>query len=164
MAEVITPETASTICRQWKESGKRLVFTNGIFDLLHVGHAKYLQAAKAFGDKLVVGVNSDASVRSIKGPLRPILPAADRAELLASLVPVDLVVIFEDTTASGLIELLKPDIYVKGGDWAGKELPESDAVKRCGGEIHFVPTVPERSTSDIISTIVERYCGIEHGH
>ncbi len=148
----------------WRASGETLVFTNGVFDLLHVGHLRYLRSARALGDRLIVGVNGDESVKTLKGPLRPILPEAERAELVASLAPVDLVVVFQEATASSLIEALCPHIYVKGADWAGKPLPEAEAVKRCGGEIRFVPLTPGRSTSDIISTIVERYCGIEHGH
>ncbi len=157
-------EKAKQVADAWRSLGETLVFTNGVFDLIHVGHLRYLRAAKALGDRLIVGVNGDDSVSKLKGPLRPILPAAERAEILSSLTPVDLVVVFEEITASSLIEALCPHIYVKGADWAEKHLPEAEAVERCGGEIRFVPLVAGRSTTDVISTIVERFCGIEHGH
>ena len=136
-----------------------MVFTNGAFDLLHVGHVRYLQAARALGDRLIVGLNSDSSVRTYKGPTRPLIAAAERAELLAALACVDFVTIFEEPTATRLVEALAPDIYVKGGDYqgapgeAGKPLPEAAAVQAAGGEVHIIPFVPGRSTSGLIERI-----------
>lgn len=129
------------------------VFTNGCFDLLHVGHTRYLQAARGLGDRLVVGINSDASVRTLKGPTRPILPENERAELLASLACVDYVVIFSEPTADKLLSALRPAIYAKGGDYSADTLPESSTVRAYGGEISIVPFVPGRSTTDIVARI-----------
>lgn len=132
-----------------------VVFTNGHFDLLHVGHVRYLQAARALGDTLIVGLNSDASCAARK-PGRPLVPQADRAELLAALGCVDAVVIFDDLTAIGLVEALRPTIYVKGGDWGrpgGPYPPEAAVVEAYGGRIAYLPYVPDRSTTLIIQRI-----------
>jgi D-beta-D-heptose 7-phosphate kinase/D-beta-D-heptose 1-phosphate adenosyltransferase len=133
-----------------RERGERIVFTNGCFDILHVGHARSLQRARALGDCLVVGVNSDESTRRLKGPQRPIVPEADRAELLAALRCVDLVTIFEETTPEVLLELVRPAIHVKGGDYTPENLPEADLVRRLGGEVVIVPLEAGRSTTDIV--------------
>ncbi len=144
----------------WRAAGRRVVFTNGAFDLLHVGHTRYLQAARALGDLLIVGLNSDISVRGYKGPDRPLLPAAERAELLAALGCVDYVVIFDDPTATRLVEAIAPDVYVKGGDYddseagaAGKPLPEAEAARAAGGEVRIVPFVAGHSTTGLIERI-----------
>ena len=132
-----------------------VVFTNGHFDLLHVGHVRYLQAARALGDTLIVGLNSDASCAARK-PGRPLVPQADRAELLAALGCVDVVVIFDDLTAIGLVEALHPSIYVKGGDWGtpgGPHPPEAAVVEAYGGRVAYLPYVPDRSTTLIIQRI-----------
>jgi rfaE bifunctional protein nucleotidyltransferase chain/domain len=132
-----------------------VVFTNGHFDLLHVGHVRYLHAARALGDALVVGLNSDASCAARK-PGRPLVPQEDRAELLAALGCVNVVVIFEDLTASNLVEVLKPQVYVKGGDWGrpgGPRPPEADIVEGYGGRVEYLPYVPDRSTTLIIERI-----------
>lgn len=132
-----------------------VVFTNGHFDLLHVGHLRYLQAARALGDALVVGLNSDASTAARK-PGRPLVPEAERAELLAALGCVDVVVIFDAPTANALVEALRPDIYVKGGDWGrpdGPRPPEAEIVTTYGGQVAFLPYVPDRSTTLIIQRI-----------
>ncbi len=136
-----------------------LVFTNGCFDLLHVGHLRYLQTARTFGRALVVGLNSDASVASIKPPKpgqppRPIVPQAQRAELLAALKPVDAAVIFAETTATATIAALEPDVYVKGGDYTPATLPETPAVEACGGRIELVPFEISTSTSAIVTRIL----------
>ncbi len=135
----------------WRATGKRLVLTNGTFDILHVGHVRYLQAARAMGDILVVGINSDASARGYKGPNRPVVPQDERAEIVAALRCVDFVTIFDEPTAIGLVQALHPDIYVKGGDYDGsKPLPEAEAVRAYGGEVRIVPFVPGHSASRII--------------
>ncbi len=147
-----------------RAAGKRLVFTNGVFDLLHPGHVRYLAAARALGDVLIVGLNSDASVRRIKGPGRPIQDQAARAEVVAALAAVDFVVIFDEDTAAELVGFIRPDIYVKGGDYAGVEAnrwPEAEVVRAYGGEVRTLGFAPGHSTSEIIRKIAERYgrCG-----
>lgn len=132
-----------------------VVFTNGHFDLLHVGHVRYLQAARALGDALMIGLNSDASC-AVRKPGRPLVPQEDRAELLAALGCVDAVMIFDDLTASGLVEALQPEIYVKGGDWGrpgGPRPPEADIVEAYGGRVAYLPYVPDHSTTLIIRRI-----------
>ena len=133
-------------------AGKRLVFTNGCFDLLHVGHVRYLQGARAFGDALAVGLNGDASVCSLKGPGRPLNTEDDRAEILAALACVDAVTIFHEPRATNLIATVRPHIYVKGGDYGLDSLnpEERAALQAAGSEIRFVALVPGRSTTGII--------------
>lgn len=140
-----------------RAAGRRIVFTNGHFDLLHVGHLRYLQAARALGDVLIVGVNDDATTTARKGPGRPIVPEDERAELLAGLACVDYVTIFHEPTAERCLELLRPDVYVKGGDYApgGAELPEARVVAAQGGETVIIPLVPGRSTSALVAAIRE---------
>jgi D-glycero-beta-D-manno-heptose 1-phosphate adenylyltransferase len=136
-------------------AGQRVVFTNGVFDLLHVGHVRYLQAARALGDALVVGLNSDASTEAIK-PGRPFVPEAERAEVLAALACVDVVVVFRGREAGALVAALRPEIYVKGGDWGrpgGKQPPEAAAVAAYGGRIEYLPYAPGHSTSNLIARI-----------
>lgn len=133
--------------------GKTVVFTNGCFDLVHAGHLKVLEWAKRQGDILVVGLNSDASVRKLKGPRRPILPLADRAALLAALKPVDFVTWFSEDTPRALIRRLRPDVLVKGGDWAADSIVGREFVKK----VVRVPLMKGRSTSGIISTVLGRY-------
>lgn len=140
---------------QWRP----LVLTNGCFDLIHAGHVRYLQAAKQFGQTLVVGLNSDQSVRAIKPtapgkPARPIVPAMQRAEVVAALKPVDAVVIFEEQTAERLIRLLQPDVYVKGGDYQLSTLPEAPVVQGYGGQIELIPIEISSSTTAIIDRIL----------
>lgn len=141
--------------REWREAGLRLVLTNGTFDLLHIGHLRYLEAARAKGDLLVVGINSDASVRGYKGPGRPVVPQNERAELVAALRCVDYTIIFDEPTAVALVEALQPEVYVKGGDYApgSKPLPEAEAVEAYGGEVCIVPFVKGHSASDLIRRV-----------
>ncbi len=139
----------------WKSEKKKVVFTNGCFDLLHVGHVRYLEAARAMGDVLIVGVNSDRSVSVIKGPKRPILPEAERAELLAGLTCVDATVVFDEPDPLALITALKPDVLVKGGDWAVDQIIGREVVEAGGGEVKAVPVVPGRSTSSIIDAVLK---------
>jgi rfaE bifunctional protein nucleotidyltransferase chain/domain len=138
----------------------RLVVTNGVFDLLHAGHVAYLAAARALGDALLVGLNSDASTRGLKGPGRPITCERDRALVLLALRAVDAVVIFDEPTAGPLLEALRPPVYVKGGDYAladtgaaGSHLPEEPVVRAYGGSIHLIPYMDGRSTSALIARI-----------
>jgi rfaE bifunctional protein nucleotidyltransferase chain/domain len=136
-----------------KSLGKKIVFTNGCFDILHIGHARYLHEAKSLGDHLIVAVNSDRSVRAIKGPERPVMREEERAEMLAALGCVDSVVIFEEDTPLKVIEYLMPDILVKGGDWKPEDIVGSDAVIAAGGEVKSIPFVEGSSTTGIINTI-----------
>lgn len=162
--KLIDRTTISTIANNEKTAGKTLVFTNGCFDLLHVGHVRYLASARALGDCLIIGLNSDASVRNLKGPTRPINSQEDRAEVLAALAVVDYVVIFDEVTAEALIAAIKPDIYAKGGDYTIDTLPESKTVTAYGGKVVLLPEVPGRSSSTIIkklSAIDDR--GENHG-
>ncbi len=154
MLDKIVPEAEAAIIRK-AHAQQRIVFTNGCFDLLHVGHVRYLTAAKQLGDILVVGLNSDASVRQLKGADRPINPEADRAEILAALTVVDHVVIFADMRGSRLITILRPDLYVKGGDYSVDSLDrgEVDALRSVGAEIKILPLVPGRSTTRLIEAI-----------
>jgi len=155
MGVVVTTAELADIGRELHRQGRRVVFTNGHFDLLHVGHLRYLQAARALGDVLLVGVNDDAVTTQRKGPGRPILPAEERAELLAGLACVDLVAIFHEPTAERCIELLQPDVYVKGGDYApgGADLPEARIVAAQGGRTVILPLSAGRSTSAIVAAI-----------
>lgn len=149
---------ATALVRDAHAAGKKVVFTNGVFDLLHVGHVRYLAQARGLGDALIVGLNSDASTRAIKGEARPLLPAAERAELLQALRCVDAVVIFDEPTADKVLDALKPDIYVKGGDYAGQGPPEAPTVKRYGGDVRILQLVEDRSTSGLIDLIRQRFC------
>jgi rfaE bifunctional protein nucleotidyltransferase chain/domain len=137
----------------YRDAGRTVVFTNGHFDLLHAGHLQYLQAARKLGDALILGLNGDASTARLKGAGRPLVPAAERAQLLEALKPVTAVVIFEEDTADRVIELLKPDIYVKGGDYHNKPLPERELIESLGGEVVLIDLLPERSTSALIAKI-----------
>jgi rfaE bifunctional protein nucleotidyltransferase chain/domain len=155
MGQVLSLEEAVAWRRGRVEDGRIVVMTNGHFDLLHVGHVRYLQAARRLGDALLVGLNSDASTRARK-PGRPLVPQADRAELLAALGCVDVVVIFDDLTASALVAALRPEVYVKGGDWGqpgGPQPPEAEVVASYGGRVVYLPYVPNRSTSDLVARI-----------
>jgi D-glycero-beta-D-manno-heptose 1-phosphate adenylyltransferase len=155
---VLTLAELAAMRPAWREAGKRLVLTNGTFDLLHVGHVRYLQAARRLGDLMVVGVNSDASVRGYKEPGRPVVSQEERAEIVASLRSVDYAVIFDEPTAVTLVETLQPEVYAKGGDYApgGKPLPEAAAVAAYGGHVRIVPLVPGHSASGLIEKMRER--------
>ncbi len=146
-------EYALQLREQLRATGKSLVFTNGHFDLLHIGHLDYLEKARALGDALILGVNGDGSTEQLKGTGRPIVPAVERARLLTALRPVDAVVIFDDPTAEALIRKLQPDIYVKGGDYAHKYLPERASVEAYGGRVVLIDYLPGHSTTEIIRKI-----------
>jgi|tagenome__1003787_1003787.scaffolds.fasta_scaffold20980230_3 D-beta-D-heptose 7-phosphate kinase/D-beta-D-heptose 1-phosphate adenosyltransferase len=143
--------------RSFREAGRRIVFTNGVFDILHRGHVTYLARAKGLGDVLVVGVNADESVHRLKGPLRPINPLDDRIAVLEALSPVDLIVPFQDDTPAGVIELVRPDVFVKGGDYRREMLPEAPLVERLGGTVRILPFTEDRSTTNVIAKVREAY-------
>lgn len=145
---VLTLEMAVARVAAWRRAGQRVVLTNGCFDLVHVGHVRYLAAARRLGDALVVALNDDASVTALKGPGRPITPAAERAEILAALRAVDAVVVFAGATAVEVVQCLAPDVYAKGGDYAAahRRPPEADAAEALGGEVAFLPYVAGHST------------------
>jgi D-glycero-beta-D-manno-heptose 1-phosphate adenylyltransferase len=149
----LTREDARRIVGQLRASGVRIVFTNGVFDLLHPGHLRYLQHARALGGALLVGVNSDRSVRAIKGPDRPITSQADRAEVLEALACVDGVVIFDEDTPRDLIAALQPDVLVKGTDWAENAIVGRDIVEARGGRVVRLETEPGHSTTNIVNRI-----------
>jgi rfaE bifunctional protein nucleotidyltransferase chain/domain len=129
-----------------------VVLTNGVFDLLHVGHLRYLRAARALGDLLVVGLNADSSVRALK-PGRPLVPEAQRAELLAALEPVDLVTVFQEATADELLRLVRPAIYAKGGDYTPESLPEAPTAREVGAEVRLIPVVEGWSTTSLLAKL-----------
>jgi rfaE bifunctional protein nucleotidyltransferase chain/domain len=151
----------AALVQERQQAGERGVFTNGCFDLLHLGHVRYLQEARSLGDFLVLGLNSDSSLRLLKGPGRPLIPEDERAEILAALSCIDYVTIFNEPVASSLVELLRPAIYVKGGDYADGQsgaidtvrLPEAKVVFAYGGTVRLIPYLPHHSTSEIITAI-----------
>lgn len=154
----------SELCKvleQARAEGKTIVFTNGCFDILHIGHVRYLQDARSLGDLLVVGVNSDDSVRRLKGPERPVVPEFERVEILAALECVDYVTIFTEDTPVELILAIRPHIHVKGGDYRPEDLPEADAVRSVGGRIEIVSYTSTdtegRSTTNLIGKIVKNH-------
>jgi D-beta-D-heptose 7-phosphate kinase/D-beta-D-heptose 1-phosphate adenosyltransferase len=150
---VLTLEESIVRFAKEKRNGKRVVFTNGCFDLLHPGHIESLEAARALGDFLVVGINSDSSVRSLKGPSRPVLPEQERAEILANLECVDAVFIFPELTPRKVIATLLPDVLVKGGDWAGDQIVGREEVEAAGGQVVRIDVVPGYSTTTILEKI-----------
>ena len=153
---LIPKERIEDFCATLREAGQRVVFTNGCFDILHAGHVRYLEAARALGDCLVLGLNTDASVRRLKGETRPINTELDRAAVVGALVAVDYVVLFDEPTAQTLIEKVRPAVYAKGGDYTRETLPEAKIVEKYGGEVHFIDLVPGRSTTKIIEKIQQR--------
>jgi len=157
--KIVNLSTAVEARQKARAEGLTVVFTNGVFDILHRGHVEYLQKARSLGDMLVVGLNSDASVRRIKGPGRPINPQEDRAAVLAALACVDSVVVFEEDTPQALIEAVVPDVLVKGADWKVEEIVGADVVLRNGGRVANIELTPGRSTTDVINRIIERTKG-----
>ncbi len=149
--------------RNWQANGEKVVFTNGCFDILHAGHVRYLAAARHLGDRLVVGLNTDASVKRLKGPKRPVAPEQDRAEVLSALASVDAVTLFDDDTPEALIGMLLPDILVKGADWPVEKIAGAKAIIGHGGSVLTVPLLEGRSTTGIIETIIQLHCPQQTG-
>ena len=150
---MLTIDDAAAFAHSLRRAGLRVVFTNGVFDLLHPGHVRYLQAARAEGDALIVGVNSDRSVRAIKGPTRPLVPEGERAEILAALGCVDAVAVFDEDTPAEIIRRIQPDVLVKGADWAVDQIVGRDTVEARGGRVVRVPIETGWSTSAIVARI-----------
>jgi D-beta-D-heptose 7-phosphate kinase/D-beta-D-heptose 1-phosphate adenosyltransferase len=149
-APVVSLDDAVARVRAWQADGRSVVFTNGVFDLLHPGHVRYLRSARAEGDALVVAVNSDASVRANKGPSRPVHPDHERAELLSALDCVDLVLVFDALTPAAVIDAIQPDVLVKGADWAHDAIVGREAVEARGGRVVRMPVAAGHSTTSLI--------------
>src|ERR1700733_4278076 len=148
--KILSREQIRERVKQWRGSGERIVLANGNFDLLHVGHVRYLRGAKELGGRLVVAINSDDSVRALKGEGRPLMPAEERAEIVAALADVDAVVIFPELDVKALIREIRPDVQAKGTDYTIDSVPERDAIAECGGRVAIVGDSKDHSTSEII--------------
>jgi D-glycero-beta-D-manno-heptose 1-phosphate adenylyltransferase len=157
MGRVLDLEGARAVAEKARAAGRRVVLANGCFDLLHVGHVRYLEDARALGDLLIVGVNGDDAVRRLKGPGRPLMPAVERAEMLAALRAVDHVVVFDDDTADGLIALLRPAVHAKGTDYTTESVPERASVLAAGGQVAIAGDAKQHSTRDVIAEILARF-------
>lgn len=157
MSNVLSKESMKSLRERLKNEKKKVVFTNGVFDLIHAGHVDYLNKAKATGDVLIVGLNSDLSVKKIKGEKRPLVNQNERAFILSNLKAVDYVVIFEEETPYELINMLVPDVLVKGADWSLDKIVGSDIVLENGGKVKNIEFVSNQSTSNIIDTVLSRY-------
>ena len=151
--KIFTQETLLPELQKWREQGLKVVFTNGCFDLVHLGHVDYLEKARNLGDKLVLGLNTDASIKGLKGEERPLQDELSRARIMASLLFVDAVVLFSEPTPYNLIKLVQPDILVKGDDYSPENIVGADVVKEKGGEIKTIPFVKGYSTSNIVAKI-----------
>lgn len=151
-------EDLSVLIKDLKDKGKKIVFTNGVFDIIHRGHIEYLLSAKDLGDVLVVGLNSDKSVKIIKGEKRPVVQQDNRAFVLSNLQPVDYVVIFDEDTPYNLIKKIKPDVLVKGADWQEDKIVGADIVKSNGGDVKTIDFVENNSSTGIIERIIQLYC------
>lgn len=169
-AKIVTKEQAVRLLAGARAEGQRIVLTNGVFDLLHTGHVRYLQEARALGDLLVVALNDDQSVRRLKGPARPLVALEDRAVVVSALECVDLVVSFSDDTAETVVARLQPDVYVKGGDYSPKAqpgqkgyLPEAPIVQRYGGQVVVLCYLPGHSTTDLIRRLLESHAAHKNG-
>lgn len=152
-AEIMELEALKNEIKKQKEAGELIVFTNGCFDILHVGHIRYLKKAASLGDKLVLAVNSDSSVKKLKGGSRPFVPEAERLEMLAALEMIDYLILFSEIDARALLEEIKPQLYVKGGDYRIEDLPEAETVYNYGGKIILISEVKGKSTTNIIKKI-----------
>ncbi|MEN3026746.1 MAG: D-glycero-beta-D-manno-heptose 1-phosphate adenylyltransferase [Chlorobiota bacterium] len=155
---VVERALLGALCQHLRASAKRLVFTNGCFDVLHLGHVRYLEQARRLGDVLIVGVNSDASVRRLKGEKRPLRSEQERAALVAALKPVDFVTIFDEDTPTALIAELRPDVLVKGGDYQYEQVAGAELVRSWGGEVVILPYVEGYSTTRFVEELIRRYC------
>ena len=155
--KIKTQDELKPILDKLKKEGKKVVFTNGCFDILHVGHIRYLKEAKGYGDILVVAVNSDLSVKSIKGDKRPIVSQSERAEVVAALEMVDYVIMFDEDTPYNIIKKLQPDVLIKGGDWTIDKIIGRDIVEARGGKVIAIPFIEGASTTGIVERVLERY-------
>lgn len=153
----MTVAEAGRLAQRLRAEGKRIVFANGCFDLLHVGHVRYLDAARRLGDVLFVGINGDAAVARLKGRGRPLMPAVERVELLAALRAVDHVVVFDDDTADALITAVRPDVHAKGTDYTPDSVPERETVRAYGGRVAIVGDQKDHATRDVIGQIARRF-------
>jgi len=158
MGKIYPREKLKSKIDRLRKEGKKIVFTNGCFDILHVGHTRYLKEAKKQGDILILGLNSDASVKALKGEKRPLIPERERADVVASLESVDYVTIFHELTPLALIEYLKPDVLVKGGDWQEDQVVGRESVGKWGGKVIIIPEIKGSSTTNIIEKIKKIYC------
>jgi len=161
MADLLSAEAAAALAARWRARGQRVVLANGCFDLLHVGHIRYLQAARDLGDRLLMAINSDASVARLKGPGRPILPASERGELVGALGCVDAVAVFDEDSVDALIRRVRPDVHAKGTDYTEATVPERAAVVAGGGRVAIAGDPKDHSTRDLIAAIVARFGGRE---
>jgi D-beta-D-heptose 7-phosphate kinase/D-beta-D-heptose 1-phosphate adenosyltransferase len=157
MNKIYPKEELKAEIERLKRGGRKIIFTNGCFDILHAGHTRYLREAKKLGDVLILALNSDHSVRSIKGEKRPIVPEAERAEVVASLASVDYVTVFDELTPLALIEFLRPDVIVKGGDWGEKDIVGAEAVGKWGGRVAIMPEIEGASTTNVIEKVLQVY-------
>ena len=157
MNKILDREILRKKLEDLRKTGKKIAFTNGCFDILHVGHVRYLREAKKTGDVLVLALNSDSSVRSIKGEKRPLVPETERAEVLAALEFIDFITIFDEFTPLELIKFLKPDVLIKGGDWPEEKVVGRDEVKQWGGKVVIIPEVMGKSTTNVVEKIINIY-------
>ncbi|MFZ1036725.1 MAG: D-glycero-beta-D-manno-heptose 1-phosphate adenylyltransferase [Smithella sp.] len=158
MNKILERNALSNELEKLRKKGKKIAFTNGCFDILHVGHVRYLREAKKTADVLVLALNSDSSVRSIKGEKRPLMNENERAEILAALEFIDFITIFEELTPLELICCLKPDILIKGGDWPEEKVVGREEVKKWGGRVAIIPEIEGKSTTNIVEKIKKLYC------
>ncbi len=158
MNKILTRGVLQKKLEELRKQGKKIAFTNGCFDILHVGHVRYLREAKKTADVLVLALNSDSSVRSIKGEKRPLVSEQERAEVLAALEFIDFVTIFPELTPLELINYLKPDILIKGGDWPEEKVVGREEVKQWGGRVSIIPEVKGKSTTNVVDKIIKTYC------
>ncbi|MCL2670137.1 MAG: D-glycero-beta-D-manno-heptose 1-phosphate adenylyltransferase [Syntrophaceae bacterium] len=157
MGKIVTWESMKEEVEKRRQAGAKIAFTNGCFDILHVGHCRYLREARNLGDLLVLGLNSDRSVRAIKGEKRPLVPQEERAEVIASLSSVDFVTLFEESTPLKLIEYLRPDCLIKGGDWNESTIVGAREVRSWGGRVAVIPLVPGASSTNIVAKVLKVY-------
>ena len=157
MEKILSREQLKDEMERLRKEGKKIAFTNGCFDILHVGHTRYLRDARKRGDVLILALNSDASVRAIKGDKRPLVPENERADVVASLESVDYVTIFNELTPLELIEYLRPDVIVKGGDWVVEKVVGRESVRKWGGQVAIIPEIKGASTTNIVEKIKKVY-------
>ena len=156
MGSIVERKELPLVVARWRQEGEAIILANGCFDLLHVGHVRYLQSAKALGGKLIVAINSDESTRRLKGPGRPAMPEQERAEIVAALAAVDAAVIFEEPDVRALIREIRPDVQVKGTDYTAETVPERDEVTAYGGRVQIVGDPKDHSTTELLGELRSR--------